>query len=362
MATRQEKWEDENKGWLDIGIDTITDFFEQTPPDESYVGITEDIRKIKNNEDAEIKDYYDVLRRINEYHQKTPDKGPGFSIDGLGTPWGNMMQGQRMGLLDEMDKKFPDRGKGDYNFTEYQKAYAEKDINKRNKMLDRLRKQFDPDLKSPHLEGDRPFLESDVTKAIKRGKEKIPQAGYEGPFGKIGEYFSKNADARDKLFDYMTSVGRELVKPIEPGKEAAGALVPTLVRGMEAGEKKYAAEKLAETEMLLKRAEAAQKANPLQYFTSKMKELRAQAWSANIDPDTAEGIAWMGQQLTQIGIGEGAAQLTASLANAQEQLMLITDPEKKEEQQKLIDKLNAQLMALITQGTAGESNYIPYNP
>ena len=62
MATRQEKWEDENKGWLDIGIDTITDFFKQTPPDESYVGITEDIRKIKNNEEkfiALIEYFYD---------------------------------------------------------------------------------------------------------------------------------------------------------------------------------------------------------------------------------------------------------------------------------------------------------------
>ena len=72
----------------------------------------------------------------------------------------------------------------------------------------------------------------------------------------------------------------------------------------------------------------------------------------------------MGQQLTQIGIGEGAAQLTASLANAQEQLMLITDPEKKKEQQKLIDQLNGQLMALVTQGLDGGASgtTVPYMP
>jgi len=302
--------------------------------------------------DATKKDYYDQLEKINTYELQ----------------WGRadagLKEASRKNLISDLDKAFPDRGKEDYNFTQYQKAYAEEDLNKRQKMLDRLRKQISPSTKSPHLEGDRPFLESDVTKAIQRGKEKRPQPGYEGPFGKIGEYFSKNANARDKLFDYMTSVGRELVKPIEPGKEAAGALIPTLTRGMEAGEKKYAAEKLAETEMLLKRSEAAQKANPLQYFTSKMKELRAQAWSAGIDPDTSEGVSWMGQQLTQIGIGEGAAQLTQSLSNAQEQLMLITDPDKKKEQQKLIDKLNAQLMALITQGLDGgaSGSYIPYSP
>ena len=303
-------------------------------------------------EDATKKDYYDQLEKINTYELQWGRADAGLKEE------------SRKNLVSDLDKAFPDRGKEDYNFKAYQKAYAEEDLNKREKMLDRLRKQFDPSVHTPHLEGGRPYLESDVTRAIKRGKEKRPQAEYEGPFGKIGEYFSKNADARDKLFSMMGSMGREMVKPIEPGKQAAGALIPTLSRGMEAGEKKYAAEKLAETEMLLKRAEAAQKANPLQYFTSKMKELRAQAWAANIDPDTSEGISWMGQQLTQIGIGEGAAQLTASLANAQDQLMLITDPDKKKVQQKLIDKLNAQLMALITQGLDGGASgtTVPYMP
>ena len=183
-------------------------------------------------------------------------------------------------------------------------------------------------------------------------------------WGKMGKHFSENADSRDKLFNYMTSVGRELVKPIEPGKQAAGALIPTLVRGMEAGEKKYAAEKLAETEMLLKRSEAAQKANPLQYYTSKMKELRSQAWAADIDPNTAEGIAWMGQQLSQIGINEGAAQLSAAIKDAQDALIMITDPDRKKEQQKLIDQLNGQLLGVITQGLDGGAlgTTVPYMP
>ena len=183
-------------------------------------------------------------------------------------------------------------------------------------------------------------------------------------WGKMGKHFSENADSRDKLFDYMTSVGRELVKPIEPGKQAAGALIPTLVRGLEKGEGKYAAEKLAETEMLLKRSEAAQKANPLQYYTTKMKELRAQAWAADIDPNTAEGIAWMGQQLSQIGINEGAAQLSAAIKDNQDALIMITDPDRKKEQEELIDKLNGQLLGVITQGLDGgaSGSTIPYNP
>jgi hypothetical protein len=317
-------------GW-EIFQDIVEKFTDEDTPIDKIKKANEKFKDMWYDEgtlgeDATKKDFYDQLAKINSYELQ----------------WGRadkaLKEQSRKNLIADLDKVHPDRAAGDY--------LAQLEARKHN----------------PQLEGNRPFLESDVTKAIQRGKEKRPKPGYEGPFGKIGEYFSKNADARDKLFDYISSVGREMVKPIEPGKEAAGALVPTLARGLEKGEEKYAAEKLAETEMLLKRSEAAQKANPLQYFTSKMKELRAQAWSANIDPDTAEGIAWMGQQLTQIGIGEGAAQLTASLANAQEQLMLITDPEKKKEQQKLIDKLNAQLMALITQSTAGESNYIPYNP
>jgi len=47
-----------------------------------------------------------------------------------------------------------------------------------------------------------------------------PEAEYTGPFGKIGEYFSKNAAARDKMFSMLGTMGRELVKPIEPGQEA----------------------------------------------------------------------------------------------------------------------------------------------
>ena len=133
---------------------------------------------------------------------------------------------------------------------------------------------------------------------------------------------------------------------------------------MEAGEKEYAAGKLAETELLLKRSEAAQKANPLQYFTSKMKELRYEAVNAGIDPDTADGARWMGQQLAQIGINEGAALLSKSIKDAQESLMSIIDPEKKKEQQKTIDQLNGQLMALVTQGLDGGStgNTVPYMP
>ena len=358
MATRQEKWEDENKGWLDIGIDTITDFFKQTPPDESYVGITEDIRKIKNNEDAEIKDYYDILRRINEYHQKTPDKGSGFSIDGLGTPWGNMMQGQRMGLLDEMDKKFPDRGKGT-KFSEFTDAYAMDDAEKQKAYIDKLRSD---QVRSPH-KGQ--WTQEDIKAALARGaaKKGIEKTPYEGPFGKLGEYFSKNADAREKLFAYIGEMGKELVKPIEPGQAAAGALVPTLSRGLDRGQKKYQEAQVEEAKMLKDLATAQRDANPLQFFTNKMKEARYMAWNAGIDPDTAEGTAWIGNWLQQQGMASGAADLSAAIKSMSDAMMTETDPEKKKDYQKQIDRMNEQLTAIIMQSSGGgyEEEVIDYS-
>ena len=38
---------------------------------------------------------------------------------------------------------------------------------------------------------------------------------------KMGKHFAENADARDKLFTTLSSMGKEMVKPIEPGQAAA---------------------------------------------------------------------------------------------------------------------------------------------
>ena len=363
MATRTEQWEEENKGWFDKGIDWITDFFKQTPPDKNYVGITTDIQNLKKDEDATQRDYYDMLARINEYHKKHPDKGAGFSIDGINTPWGNMMQGQRMSLLDEMDKLFPDRGKEDYNFRGFEEAYAEKDPEKKKKMLDRLRKQFDPKLHTPHLERGRPFVESDVTEAILRGKLKRPEPGYEGPFGKLGEYFSKNAAARDKMFSMLGSMGREMVKPIEPGQEAAGALLPTLSRGITKGEEGYAAKQAAAAKTALDIASARQKISPLQYYSSKMQEARL-AVPSGINPDSAEGKRWIGKYLMSVGMPSQVVDLTSSLDSLKLQLLSAPSDAEKKRIQGLVDQISRQIQDLVSQSIGGSSvtNIIPYSP
>jgi hypothetical protein len=331
MATRKEKWEDENKDWLGKIWDLLPD---QKEYDETYAGITEDINKLFKKEDTDVtkKDYYDILGKINKFHQDTPDTGKGFSIDGLNVPWGNMMQGKRMEVLDKMDILFPDRRKDD------------------------LFKG-----KTPHREKGRPFVESDVTEAILEGALKKPEAPYEGPFGKLGEHFSKNAAARDKLFQYLGSMGREFVKPIEPGKEAAGALLPTLSRGFEKGEEEYASKQAAATKRMLDMAEAQQKINPLQYFSTKMKEAKAMV-PEGIEPGSADEKKWIANYLRSTGIPTQLVDLTASVESLNLQLMTAPNEERKKELQAMIDGINKQILDLASQGMGGTtgSNTIAY--
>ena len=304
-------------------------------------------------EDATKKDYYDQLEKINTYKLQW-----GFSRADAG-----LKEQSRKNLVSDLDKAFPDRGKKDYNFANYQKAYAEEDLNKRQEMLDRLRKQFDPKLHTPHLERGRPFVESDVTMAIKKGREKLPEPGYEGPFGKLGEYFSKNAAARDKMFSILGSMGREMVKPIQPGQEAAGALVPTLSRGITKGEEGYAAKQAAAAKTALDIASARQKISPLQYYSSKMQEARL-AVPSGINPDSAEGKRWIGKYLMSVGMPSQVVDLTSSLDSLKLQLLSAPSDAEKKRIQGLVDQISRQIQDLVSQSIGGSSvtNIIPYSP
>jgi hypothetical protein len=349
MATRLEEFEEENKSWGDKTWDAITDFFEQTPPEKSYVGITGDIQDLLKNEDATKKDYYTILNRINEFQKTTPDEGNTFSIDGINVPWGHYMEGKRMEILDKMDEIFPDRGVGT-KFKEFEKAYAMDDPEKQKAYIDRLRAN---QIQSPHKGNLKDNLDVKTALAVgaaKRGKEETP---YEGPFGKLGEYFSKNADAREKLFAYIGEMGKELVKPVQPGQAAAGALVPTLSRGLDKGEKKYEEARAAEAKMMKDLAQAQKDANPLQFYTNKMKEARYMAWNNGIDPDSAEGTSWIGNWLQTQGVASGAADLSAAIKSMSEAIMQETDPDKKKDLEKQRDRLNEQLTAIVMQSSGG---------
>ncbi len=319
-----------------MALDWIAEFIESvTAPGTPIDDIKKANKKFKDmwydegtlGEDATKKDYYDQLAKINSYELQwgRADKG--------------LKEQSRKNLVADLDKAYPDRAAADY--------------------LGELKSQK----RSPHWEKGRPFVESDVTEAILEGTLKKPEAPYTGPFGKLGEHFSKNAAARDKLFQYLGSMGREFVKPIEPGKEAAGALVPTLSRGLRKGEEGYAAKQAAAAKTALDMATAQQKISPLQYYSSKMQEARL-AVPQGTDPDSAEGKRWIGKYLLSVGIPGQVVDLTSSLESLNIQKLSAQDDTERKRLQDLIDKINRQIQDLVSQSIGGSSvtNIIPYSP
>ena len=168
---------------------------------------------------------------------------------------------------------------------------------------------------------------------------------------KIGKHFSENAAARDKLFTTLGSMGKEFVKPIEPGKEAAGALLPTLSRGVTKGEEEYASKQAAATKRMLDMAEAQQKVNPLQYYSTKMKEAKTMV-PEGIEPGSLAETTWIGNYLRSQGIPGQVLDLQTALTEAQ--ILLSTVPkDRQKEIQANIDGMIAQINALLTQSMGG---------
>ena len=121
MGERFDKFKEDNKSLIEKGIevggDFFKDFFKQNKPNESFVGVSDEIQKLLKNPEATKKNYYDTLSLINQYHQKeeyVPGTSEGnFSTDGVNFPYAHTMEGYRQQLLDSMDEKFPDRAKDD---------------------------------------------------------------------------------------------------------------------------------------------------------------------------------------------------------------------------------------------------------
>jgi hypothetical protein len=182
-------------------------------------------------------------------------------------------------------------------------------------------------------------------------KEKEPELSM---WQKIGKHFGENADKRDQLFTMLGSMGKELVKPIEPGKEAEGALLPTLSRGITKGEEEYATKQAAATKRAVDLASARQNINPLQYYTTAMKEARLMV-PEGIDPDSQAGVAWIGNHLRSTGIPPQVVDLGATIT--EQQLLLTTAPEgDRAGIQKNISEMIIQLNVLVNQMMGSEGS------
>ena len=170
-------------------------------------------------------------------------------------------------------------------------------------------------------------------------------------WGRMAKHFGENADKRDQLFSMLGSMGRELVKPIQPGQAAAGALLPTLSRGLGKGEEEWAAKEAAATKRMLDIAEAQQKINPLQYFSTKMKEAKAMV-PEGIEPGSADEKKWIANHLRSTGIPTQLVDLTSAVESLNLQLMTAPE-ERKKELQDMINGINRQIMDLASQGMGG---------
>jgi hypothetical protein len=261
---------------------------------------------LAENPDAILKDFYNILGEINRYESYYGDKP--YTLYGKLTD----MPKTRKKLLDAMDAKFPNRGSGDIK--------GEKRA-----------------LRSPRFEGfmedsegnivPKPFEESDVTLAVARGeltkdiKEQLDEANkpYEGPFGKLGEYFSKNADKREELFDYISSIGQQLVRPTNPG-EARG-FVSDVSAGLGAGEAKIASKAAAQTEADYKRALSAQAMRPktTTAYDNAVAIVEGQGKFKKGSPEFASAVAKM---LTFITASPALTSLNDQLSDLQTELKL----------------------------------------
>jgi hypothetical protein len=310
------EWEKDYQDWLKDTIKdfSISDWFKQKSPEEFVE--SEYVSELPLDKDATYGDYLRELKKTKKYD--TEDY-PGKGLDWFGD------------IKKIREKRKKEAMEGLVKGAE-RKGFIGEEYNK----YDRPRKDIELDL------------------LLTKPKIKPKPEEELSMWGKIGKHFSENAAARDKLFTTLGSMGRELVKPIQPGQEAAGALVPTLSRGLGKGGEEYAAKQAAAAKTALDMATARQKINPLQYYTTKMTEAKL-AVPQHIDPDSAEGKRWIGKYLVSVGIPGQVVDLTSALESLNLQLLSAPNDEEKKRLQGLVDQINRQLQDVISQSIGGSS-------
>jgi hypothetical protein len=293
----------------------------------------------------------DILRNIKKLNEYKTEINAG-NYPGSGEDYGGSV---RKSMLQTADKI------GNRLSSMYEK-YAETDGLE-------ARERFDlPPLKDGMLGikaagSEQGMAQAKVLRDIKSAKDKqgAKEEPYDGPFGKLGEYFAKNADKRDELFDYISSIGRQLVKPTNPGE--ARSFLGDISAGLESGEQRIASKDAAALDALVKRAEYAQAVDPLQNYTSKMKEVRQDALSRGLEPGTKAYNDYVGARLRGEGVSDEIKNTVDALDNLR--LQKVSSPESAEQIDKQIKLLEDKLIALSTgdSGTValgGSDNDISY--
>ena len=207
------------------------------------------------------------------------------------------------------------------------------------------------------------LVEGELKKAAKDEKEKEEKTANLGFFGKMLETLKTDADARQKFLDQIGSIGAEISRPTDPG-EARG-LVRDVIVGSQKGEGKTIAKRKAESEYLADVALAQQRANPMQYYTTTMKELTQQAIAEGFAPGTSAFTKYIGARLRDKGISEDAATYSETLKNLNEQLMAANASGDQKQVDVILQQIaKVQNLLNVTLGgtDASSSNVVPYQP
>jgi hypothetical protein len=199
-----------------------------------------------------------------------------------------------------------------------------------------------------------------VTKALQDDKGTKKDLGF---FGNMIETLKTDADARQKFFDQLGGIGAEISRPTDPGE--ARSLARDLIVGSERGEGKTIAKRKAAAEEMANVALARQRTNPMQYYTTAMKELTQQAVAAGLRPGTKPFIEFIGEKLRGQGLSKNLASYSETLRNLNDQLLTAQAiPDNQDAVQTILKQIK-DIQGLITTelgGTSGASSDIPYNP
>jgi len=304
-----------------------------TPKDNlNATDVNKQVDELLSKEDVSKKDLYDALGLINRFENVVPmDVG--------------LFEKKREKILGILDEKFPNRGLKDKE------------------------SQTKAKFRSPFFEEGKPFTEDMVKLAVLEGKEKKAKKDEEerignlGFFGKMMETLKTDADARQKFFDQLGGIGAEISRPTEPGE--ARSLARDLIVGSERGEGKTIAKRKAAAETMADAALAQQRANPMQYYTTAMKELTQQAIAEGFQPGTLAFTKYVGARLRDKGISEQALTYSEVLKNLNEQLLTAQATGEQEKIDQILQQISQtqNLLNTVLGGTStGASNVVSYKP
>ena len=203
-------------------------------------------------------------------------------------------------------------------------------------------------------------LLKDEREAAQKEKDRLNNLGF---FGKMVEKLKTDADARQKFLDQIGSIGAEISRPTDPGE--ARSLVRDVIVGSERGEGKTIAKRKASAEIMADAALAQQRTNPMQYYTTAMKELTQQAISEGFQPGTLAFTKYVGAKLRDKGISEQALTYSEVLKNLNEQLLTAQATGEQEKIDQILQQISQtqNLLNTVLGGTStGASNVVAYKP